>query len=145
MARVAAGGRTGSALTAVLGPYLLSGATTQDLVLREVGVFNTTVNAAAVGLARQTAAGTAGTGLTEENVDFANHVTIGDAFNIGTGAFTVGGVMRQGSLGAAIGAGVIWTFGGRGLMIPASATLGVTIICPTGTGQVVDFYFDWEC
>jgi hypothetical protein len=144
MARVSAGGRTGSALTAAFGPQLVPGVTTQDLILREVGIFNTTTTGCAVGIARTTTQGTAGAALTEVNESHQNHTIIGVATNIASGATVVGGVVRQASLGAAIGSGVIWTFGDQGLIIPGSTTLGVTIICPTGTGQIVDFYFVFD-
>lgn len=144
MARVSAANRTGSALTAAFGPQLISGATTQDLVLRECGVFNTTAVALAVALNRTTTQGTAGTGLTEVNESHANHTIIGQATNISSGTTAVGSALRQASLGAAIGSGVIWTFGDNGLMIPGSTTLGITLTCPTGTGQIVDFYFVWD-
>jgi hypothetical protein len=143
MARVAAAGRTGSALTTVLGPQLISGVTTQDLVVREIGVFNTSTTGFPVAVCRTTAQGTPGTAVTATNIDTVNHTTIGDVTNIGTGAATVGTAFRQATLGAAIGSGVIWTFGENGLIVDGSTTLGITIICATGTGQIVDWYFEW--
>src|SRR4029453_15964229 len=118
MARVSAGGRTGSAPTAAFGPQLAPGVPTQDLTVREIGVFNTAATACAVGVVRTTTQGTAGTGLTEVNESHQNHTIIGVATNISSGATAVGAVLRQASLGAAIGSGVIWTFGDQGLIIP---------------------------
>lgn len=111
--------------------------------LREVGVFNTTTTALAVALARFTAQGTVGAGLTEADYDAANPTQItGYAGHTADG--TVGQVHRQASLGAYIGAGVIWTFGDSGLLIPVGTGNGVGIIVPTGTGQICDYYMDWD-
>lgn len=111
--------------------------------LREVGVFNTTTTALAVSLCRFTNATNVGAGLTEADYDQANPaVATGFAGHTGDGA--VGQVFRQASIGAAIGAGVIWTFGDSGLLIPVGTANGIGIICPTGTGQICDYYFDWD-
>jgi hypothetical protein len=112
--------------------------------IREVGVFNTTATAVAVALARFTNATGVGTGLTEAEYDenapapsctgFAGHTADGG----------VGQIIRQASLGAATGSGVIWTFGGPGLIIQPGTANGVGILVPTGTGQICDYYIDWE-
>jgi hypothetical protein len=60
---------------------------------------------------------------------------------------TISTAMRQASLGAAIGSGVIWTFGGgktAGLVVPAVVTSAIGIIIPTGTGQICDISFTWD-
>lgn len=119
------------------------GTATVGLTLREVGVFNTTAVACAVSLVRFTNATGVGAGLTEVDWDpgkpasatgFAGHTSDG----------AVGSPLRQGSLGAAIGSGVIWTFGVSGILIPVGTANGIGIICPTGTGQILDYYYDWE-
>ena len=112
--------------------------------LREVGVFNTTTTALAVALARLTNATGVGTGQTEGEYDenasppsctiFAGHTADGG----------VGQIIRQATLGAAAGAGVIWTFGDKGLVIQPGTANGLGIIVPTGTGQICDIYMDWE-
>lgn len=111
--------------------------------LREVGVSNTTTTAVAVQLVRFTNATGVGAGLTEGNHDpgkpalctgFAGHTADG----------AVGEAFRQFALGAAIGSGAIWTFGDSGIIIPVGTANGLGIICPTGTGQILDFYFDWD-
>ena len=48
------------------------------------------------------------------------------------------------SLGAAVGAGVIWTFGDVGISITKGIANGVGIIVATGTGQVLDWYAVWD-
>lgn len=110
----------------------------------EIGVFNTTTTAAAVGVVRATTTGTQGAALTEVNEEFANHTILGTAFNTHTADATVGAALRQAPVGAAVGAGVILTFGARGLLIPAGTSNGVVINCPTGTGQILDFYIVWD-
>jgi len=47
-------------------------------------------------------------------------------------------------LGAAIGSGIIWTFGDSGLVIPVGTTNGIGIIVATGTGQICDAYMVWD-
>jgi len=111
--------------------------------LREVGVFNTTTTALAVSLVRFTNATGVGAGLTEVDYDAANlAAATGFAGHTADGA--VGSPFRQASLGAAIGSGVIWTFGDSGLLIAVGTANGIGIICPTGTGQVLDYYYDWD-
>lgn len=114
--------------------------------LREVGIFNTTTTALAAALARFTAATNVGTGLTEVTWDggidqAAPSIT---AFAGHTGDGTVGGVLRYATIGAAAGAGVIWTFGDSGIVVPPGTANGIGVICPTGTGQILDYYFDWD-
>lgn len=111
--------------------------------LREVGVFNTTSTAVAVSLARFTNATGVGAGLTEADYDAASPaIATGFAGHTADGA--VGQVFRYASLPAAVGGGVIWTFGDSGILIPVGTANGIGIICPTGTGQILDYYFDWD-
>lgn len=111
--------------------------------LREVGVFNTTTTAVAVALVRFTNATGVGAGLTEVDWDPAKLVlATGFAGHTADGA--VGSAFRQASLGAAIGSGVIWTFGDSGILVPVGTANGIGVICPTGTGQILDFYYDWD-
>lgn len=111
--------------------------------LREVGIFNTTTTGLAVALVRFTAATNVGAGLTEGNYD-PGKPALCTGFAGHTGDGTVGEVLRQAALGAAIGSGVIWTFGDSGIIIPVGTANGLGVTCPTGTGQIVDFYFDWD-
>jgi hypothetical protein len=61
-----------------------------------------------------------------------------------TGDGTVGQILRQGTLGAAAGAGVIWTFGNGGIVVPSGTANGIGIIVPTGTGQICDIEYTWD-
>ena len=85
-----------------------------------------------------------GAALTEVCVDDDSHVALATAADTHTVSATVGAPIRQASLGAAIGSGVIWTFPSPGIVIDNLTTAGVVIICPTGTGQHLDFYFTWD-
>lgn len=112
--------------------------------IREVGVFNTTTTALAIALARFTNATGVGAGLTEAEYDENAPAPSCTGFAGHTADGAVGQVFRQTSLGAAIGAGVIWTFGDTGLVIQPGTANGIGIIVPTGTGQICDYYIDWD-
>jgi hypothetical protein len=112
--------------------------------VREVGVFNTSTSPVSVAVARFTTATNVGTGLAETAEDDPDQTALATIFAGHTGDGGVGGVVRQASLGAAVGAGIIWTFGGNGLEIPAGTGNGVGIITPTGTGQLCDCYIVWD-
>lgn len=136
-------GRSSAAPTALRGPSLYATAAVMPRIL-EIGVFNTTTTACAIGLVRATTNGTPGTALTEVSETDTSQTPVATAFNNHGADQTVGAAFRQASLGAAIGAGVIWTFSDQGVYIPAATTNGIVIFCPTGTGQVVDFYIVWR-
>ena len=61
-----------------------------------------------------------------------------------SGDATIASVIRQATVGAAAGAGVIFTFGENGLYRPEGVGNGVVLTCPTGTAQFFDFYFCWD-
>ena len=143
MARHSIAGRS-----TVVGTTLRAGASlfaiaSRRLVVREVGCSNTTTTAFAAALARFTNATGVGAGLTEAPWDLDTSPS-GTGFAGHTADGGVGGVFRQVSIGAAVGSGWIWTFGDNGLVIPAGTANGLGIICPTGTGQIFDYYFDWD-
>lgn len=142
MARCAVATRTSAVPTAARGPsvYATTGIKPR---IREIGVFNTTATACAVGVARATATGTQGAALTEVCLDDDSHTVIATGFNTHTADATVGACIRQASLAAAIGSGVIWTFGDDGLVLDNATTAGIVIVCPTGTGQHLDFHIEW--
>lgn len=143
--KVSVAGRASAVLTAVRGPSVY-GIASKGGRLREVGIFNASVTSLVVGLARASATGTQGAALTEVVHDnelngLSPSLT---GFNTHTADATVGAAIRQAGLPASFGAGIVWTFGEEGLVIPQGTANGIVIICPTGTGQLVDFYFDWE-
>lgn len=146
MARFSIAGRStvvGTSARAIASVFAIAN---KGFRLREVGVFNTTATAVAVALARFTAATNVGTGLTEAEWDAALDAIAQSATGFAghTGDGTVGDILRQATLGAAAGAGVIWTFGDSGIVVPPGTANGIGVICPTGTGQILDFYFDFD-
>lgn len=144
MARFSIAGRSTVAGTTVRAIASLFAIASRTMKLREVGVFNTTSTALAVALVRFTNATGVGAGLTEVAYDEAGPAPNGTGFAGHTADGAVGSPIRQASLGAAVGSGVIWTFGDTGIIVAAGTANGVGIICPTGTGQICDYYFDWD-
>lgn len=144
MARCSVGGRGVTDLpTTVRGPGLFCSAD-GGLRLREVGVFNSTTTAVAVSLGVATAAGTPSGSPSEFCEDDSGHTVLATGSLGNSGTPTIAATVRQASLGAAIGSGVIWTFGENGLYRAEGTGNGVVINCPTGTAQFLDFYFVWD-
>lgn len=142
MPACAAAGRSVTNLpTTLRGPNLYCPAG-KGIWVKEVGVFNTTATGVAVALLLATTLGTQAEALTEVCVEDASYTPVGLAAASQTGN-AAGTSIRQASLGAAIGSGVIWTFE-KGLYRPAGTGNGIVLICPTGTAQHLDFYFAWE-
>lgn len=144
MPRCSAAGRMDAALTSLRGPRLAAPAA-RDLLVREIGVFNTTTTAVCVGVKRFTAAGTAGNTITPVSWAGSSYTVVGVPTNTNAADNTAaGGGIVQATLGAAAGAGVIWTFGEAGLVIPAGTANGIFLYLPTGSSQTCDFYFIWD-
>lgn len=144
MSRYAIAGRSTIAGTNVLPQFSLFAVASRTGKVRECGIFNTTSTAFAAALARATAAGTPGAALTEAQYDGGAPAPQMTGFAGHTVAATIGEILRQCSLGAAVGSGVIWTFGDTGILIPAGTGNGVGVIVPTGTGQISDYHLDWD-
>lgn len=130
--------------TAVRAAASLFSVASRTVRLREVGVFNTTAIAAYVALARFTNATGVGAGLSEAQWDTESGAPVATGFAGHTADGAVGGVFRTMPLPAAVGGGVIWTFGDGGIEIPAGTANGIGVICPSGTGQIMTYYFDWD-
>jgi len=132
-------GTNARAIASVFGVASKSG------TIREIGVVNTTSTAVAVGVIRFSAATNVGAGLTEWKYDdlSSDPSLTGFAGHTGDGT-TAGGIIRHAVLPAAVGAGIVWTFGDTGLKIPAGTANGVGIYIPTGTGQICDYWIDWS-
>lgn len=143
MARCSVATRTSAVPTAARGPSLYATTAVRPQI-KEIGVFNTTGTACAVAINRATTTGTQGAGLTEVCTSDDSNTIVATAFNTHTADATVGAAIRQASLGAAVGSGVIWTFEDGELLIDNLTTAGVVITCPTGTGQHLDFYIAWK-
>jgi hypothetical protein len=146
MARQAAAYRTTGAGSATLPMASLYASSTGGLWLVEVHVTNTTTTAFECSLKRVTTAGTQGAAQTAtyEESD-ANFTAKGDPRDTHTVAPTlVAGELRRTSIGASVGSGIIWTFGGRGLWIPSGTGNGVGVMPMTGTGQISDVAWSWD-
>jgi hypothetical protein len=149
MARYSAAFRSAGAGSATLPLGSLYASTTVRPLLVEVGVFNSTALAVVVALVKLSAGtGTRGATVTAQYEDDDSQSAIAGVFNTHTVApTTISTAIRQATLGAAVGSGVIWTFGGgktAGLVIPNLTTAAIGIIIPTGTGQVCDISFTWD-
>ena len=112
--------------------------------LVEVCVTNTTAVALAIALARFTAATNVGAGQTKAKYDNDGQPPVATIFAGHTGDGTVGQILKQATLGAAVGSGMVWVFGGGGILIPSGTANGIGVIIPTGTGQICDIDFSWD-
>jgi len=149
MARFSAGVLTGAGTSLRPMMSVYSAAATVG-TLREVGCFNTTATAVAIQLVRLTATGTQGAGLVEARFNPKKPPALCTAFTTHTADATLGDDLGyRAQLGAAVGSGVIWTFGDDGLQIGEPDAIegvanGIGIILENGTGQACQAYFVWD-
>lgn len=144
MARYSAGVKTGAGSTTLPIISLYSSASVGGKI-REIGLFNTTSTAVDLKLVRLTTTGTQGSGLTEGKYDPESATASCTAFTTHSGNPTLGDDLGyRASLGAAVGAGVIWTFGDNGLRISAGTSNGIGVIVENGTGQACQAYIIWD-
>lgn len=144
MARYAFGMRATVAGTAARAHMSIFAPASSNGRVREWGCFNTTSTAFAAALDRFTNATGVGAGQTEGEYDEDAPPPLCTIFAGHTADGGVGQVFRQTTLGAAAGAGNIWTFGEAGLVIQPGTANGIGLIIPTGTGQISDLYVDWD-
>lgn len=145
MARFSVGLQTGGAGSTALPSASIYASANGGGAVREIGIFNTTTTAVTFRLARLTTTGTQGSAQTEgghdPNLPQTAQMTVYDTHSAGP---TIGTDLGyRVALGAAIGSGIIWTFGDTGLRIALGTTNGIGIIT-TGTGQIVEVYFVWD-
>lgn len=114
--------------------------------IREIGLFNTTNTAVALKLVRITTAGTKGTALTNAKQDPDSPPALSTAFNThsSTGPTIGDDLGYRCVLGAAVGSGVVWTFGETGLEVALSSTGAIGVIVENGTGQACQAYIVWD-
>lgn len=113
--------------------------------IREVAVYNTTTTTVDVALRRLTTTGTQGTAETELEWDQNKAAAAATVFNVHTVAPTFAtGFVRRAPLGAAVGSGVIWTFGDSGLIVPEGTGNGVGVVLAAGTGQICTVEIVWD-
>jgi hypothetical protein len=144
MARYSFGMRSTVVGTAARAQMSIFSSASGSFRLMEVGVFNTTTTAFAIALARFTAATNVGAGQTEGEYENDGNPPLATVFAGHSGDGTAGQILMQASVGAAIGAGVIWTFGNGGILVGSGTTNGIGITVPTGTGQISDLYYVWD-
>jgi len=144
MARYMAGGVSAGNSTTLPELGVRSGST-NAIVLREAGLFNTTNTAADFNLSRATTAGT-GTSVTVRQYDEDSTTGASALKDYTTTGPTLAEAGYRASLGAAIGAGVIWTFGDTGIRVKpaASSANGMCIVCDNGTSQAIQAYLVWD-
>jgi hypothetical protein len=144
MARFAAG-LTTSAGSTTLPICALIGGTGARIRLREIGVFNTTTTAVNLVLCRLSTAGTPGTAATSRNTDGSDPQTaVGALRNTYTStAPTTADLGIRFPLGAAIGSGIVLTFGEDDMTIDKVASAGIGLLVESGTGQAVMTYWRW--
>jgi hypothetical protein len=141
MARYSAGmtaAGAGTSVRPILGVLATAGVVP---MVREIGLFNTTAVACTYEIVQFTG-GTPGATVTAFDSDFARTPTC-LAKQLWTADATVVKTGYRAVLGAAIGAGIIFTFGDVGLRSGLGATVGIGIV-PVGTGQVLEAYMVWD-
>lgn len=143
MARTANAYRTTGVGSATLPTTSIYSLGTGDLYLVEIGITNTTVTAYQISLARLTTAGTQGAaaGAVTYEEGASNLTAKWAAVQAHTVAPTLGAEVRRASIGASIGSGVIFTFGGRGLLLPSGTANGLGLITINGASQLSDVYW----
>lgn len=144
MSRFSASATQTGTKTSARGPNVVCGA--KDLVLREIGVESTTAVSSQVALVKITARSSTGaTGLTEVPWSDDGQAPAGSVEHGNTADHTVAtGNIRTAHLPAAIGGGVIWTFGPDELRVRGGSGDGFALVLPGGSDAVINFYFDWE-
>jgi hypothetical protein len=146
-------GRGTNAPTATLPAFSIISATTRAGAIRELELWNTTTNAAFVGMRKFSTAGTAGStidggsyGTIEDGTTITPALTVKDSYT-STAPTLVAGAIKRGAVGAAIGSGIMWTFGDIGIIVPRTSSAGAAhcgVICPSGTGQILEFAYGWD-
>lgn len=149
MARYMAGAKTTDGGTVISGgnaqpAFSLYNIASRQFKAREYGLFNTTNTAFDALLVRATSAGTQGTAIVEAKYDSESADPFATAFNSHTADAAVVDHGYRGSLGAAIGAGIIWTFGDTGLKVAAGTANGIGHTVENGTGQITQAYIVWD-
>lgn len=143
MSRHSAGAIT-SAGTSLQPPLALFAAAAVAPKMREIGISNTTSTQVQVRVQRFTGGPGTATNLTEAQHDPDTVAASGVANHSHTVNLTAGNDLGYRSqLGAAVGAGVIFTFGDTGLRIPVGTGNGIGVV-PEGTGQALSVYEIWD-
>lgn len=122
----------------------LYGTTGVRAKLAELHIFNQAATSVLLKLVRLTTTGTQGTALTEMPLTQEDQASIAQAFAThSVGPTITAGDLWRGSLGAAVGSGIIITFPVP-LIIPNTANNGLGVVPSAGTGQICDVTFIWD-
>jgi len=143
MARFSTGVLTAAGSTTLPIISLYAGATGGGTI-REIGITNTTATAVALKVIRLSATGTQGAVLVETKHDPNSGAALCEGFTTHTVTAANTDLGYRTVLGAAIGSGVIWTFGDTGLVIALGTSNGVGVMVENGTGQVCQAYICWD-
>lgn len=137
MARYSLASRT-SNVTTGNACWELRSSSTDRLYVREIGITLAAATATTLGLGRPAAIGVTPTSpvtvLPMDTGDPAGTGTVALAW--GTGPTIPTQFLRRIGLPATIGAGIIWTFSDRGLVVPVSSSLILWNLSATGVSDV---------
>jgi hypothetical protein len=146
VARAASAYRATGPGTATLPLASLYSLGTGGIWLVEVGITNVSALAFEVTLQRVSTTGTQGAAKTvvyeEHDTNFTAKADARDTHTVLP--TLVAGEIRRASIGASIGSGIIWTFGGRGLFLPSGTGNGFALLPINGTGQSADVYWSFD-
>lgn len=112
--------------------------------IRELACWNTETTACVYKWARLTAAGTPGSGLTEMEWDENGVNPTVTGFDAHSADATVGLTIEYMPIGAAIGAGYYFTYGGPGIVVQPGTGNGVGLVLASGTGRILAYKIVWE-
>ena len=140
MARTANAYRTTGVGSATLPTTSIYSLGTGDCWLVEVWVTNTTTTAFQISLARLTAAGTQGAaaGAVTYEEGATNLTAKWAAVQAHTAGTVLGAEVRRTTCGASAGSAAIFTFGGRGLLLPSGTANGLGLIAISTAAQLAD-------
>lgn len=144
MGRHSGGARLGAGSTTlpIISLYAVAGTRPK---LKEVGIFNTTATSLEIYLCRLTSTGTQGAAIVEAEHDPEGSPPLCTLHQTHTVAPSLGEDLGyRAVIGAAIGAGIIWTFGEEGILIPVGTGNGVGVLIENGSGQVCQGYMVWD-
>lgn len=145
MARFSGGARATGAGSTTLPSGSIYAAAGSGGSVRAIGVWNTEVTEVAIRIVRLSTAGTSSAlTLGKLNPNKAAAACTVRNVHSGTAPTISEDLGYRAMLGAAIGSGVMFTFGDDGLVIPAGTGNGIGIITATGTGRVLDYFFEWD-
>lgn len=115
-----------------------------DSRLMEVHAFNTSSTECFYNLIRLDTAGTKPSAVDDAPYHPGGPAAGGGVHGTHTVAPTLDEIFERLVFGAAIGAGVILTFGKEGLLIPKGIANGIGLVLESGTLQLLNVTFVWE-